>query len=88
MTQSHTIPTMARWDEERFLRVRRSVLANWPTGAEVDIDEAAAYHRAMAATKNTAWKLRQARAEGKTLVPAARRRRRRRTAHRAPATAA
>lgn len=68
MTQSHTIPTMARWDEERFLRVRRSVLANWPTGAEVDIDEAAAYHRAMAATKNTAWKLRQARAEGKTLV--------------------
>lgn len=68
MTLTNAVPTMARWDEDRFWRTRRSVLANWPTGAEVDLDEAAAYHRAMAVTKNTAWKLRRARTEGKTLV--------------------
>jgi len=33
---------MARWDEDRFARMRRSVLASWPTGGEVDLDEAAA----------------------------------------------
>jgi methylaspartate mutase epsilon subunit len=59
---------MARWDEDRFQRVRRSVLESWPTGAEADLDEAAAYHKSMALTKNTAWKLRQARSDGNTLV--------------------
>ena len=68
MTNANTTLTMARWDEERFRRVRREVLASWPTGAGVDLDEAAAYHRAMAPQKNTAWTLRQARAEGRTLV--------------------
>lgn len=68
MTNANAAPTMARWDEERFRRVRREVLASWPTGAGVDLDEAAAYHRAMAPRKNTAWTLRQARAEGRTLV--------------------
>lgn len=68
MTTAGTTPTMARWDEDRFQRVRRSVLANWPTGAQVDLDEATAYHKTMAETKNTAWRLRQARALGTTLV--------------------
>jgi ABC-type branched-subunit amino acid transport system substrate-binding protein len=31
--------------------MRQGVLANWPTGAEVDIDEAAAYHRSMSPAK-------------------------------------
>lgn len=61
-------PTMARWDEDRFQRVRREVLAAWPTGAEIDLDEAAAYHRVMAPEKNTASVLRKARSEGRTLV--------------------
>lgn len=68
MTPADTPLRMTRWDENRFQRVRRSVLAKWPTGAGVDLDEAAGYHRAMPQTKNTAWRLRQARAEGKTLV--------------------
>jgi len=68
MTSTNTPPTMARWDEDRFQRVRRSVLESWPTGAEADLDEAAAYHKSMALTKNTAWKLRQARSDGNTLV--------------------
>ncbi len=59
---------MTRWDEDRFQRVRRKVLATWPTGAEVDLDETAAYHRAMAAGKNTAYVLHKARAKGRTLV--------------------
>lgn len=62
------LPTMARWEEDHFQRVRKTVLATWPTGAEVDLDEAAAYHRALPETKNTAWKLRQARAKGITMV--------------------
>lgn len=68
MTPADTPLSMTRWDEDRFQRVRRSVLAKWPTGATVDLDEAAGYHGAMPQTKNTAWRLRQARAEGKTLV--------------------
>lgn len=68
MTQTNAAPTMAHWDEDRFQRVRRSVLATWPTGAGIDLDEAAAYHRAMTQMKNTASTLRQARAQGRTLV--------------------
>jgi len=60
--------SMARWDEERFLAVRREVLAAWPTGAEVDLDEAAAYHRGRPPETNTASRLREARARGATLV--------------------
>jgi len=67
-TTAHTVPTMARWDEERFQHVRRGVLALWPTGAGLNLDEAAAFHKSMPETKNTAWKLRQARAQGRTLV--------------------
>lgn len=59
---------MSRWDEERFRRVRREVLARWPTGAEVDLDEAAAYHREMPEAKRTANVLRGARAANRTLV--------------------
>lgn len=68
MTQASATPTMARWEEDRFQRVRREVLARWPTGAGVDLDEAAAWHREMAPGKNTARVLREAREHGRTLV--------------------
>ncbi|MSQ54840.1 MAG: methylaspartate mutase subunit E [Betaproteobacteria bacterium] len=68
MTPTASMPSMARWDEDRFQRVRRDVLAKWPTGAAIDLDEAAAWHKAMPETKNTAWRLRQARAQGTSLV--------------------
>jgi methylaspartate mutase epsilon subunit len=58
----------ARWDEARFERVRREILALWPTGAQVDLDESAAYHRAMPEEKRVPWKLAQAQARRQTLV--------------------
>lgn len=40
-----------RFEEDEFLAQRTGVLAGWPTGAEVDLDEALAYHRALPADK-------------------------------------
>ena len=45
----HTHPaaapvSTARWDDARFDAERARVLATWPTGAEVDLAEAAAFH--------------------------------------------
>jgi methylaspartate mutase epsilon subunit len=68
MRATSAAPTMAQWDEDRFQRVRQGVLASWPTGAEVDLDEAAQYHREMPPTKNIPWALREARAQERTLV--------------------
>lgn len=60
--------SMARWDEARFLATRREVLSAWPTGAAVDLDEAAAYHRGRSPGTSTAARLREARERGATLV--------------------
>lgn len=59
---------MGRWDEERFLRVRREVLSQWPTGARVDLNESAEYHRAMPDAKRAPWKLAWAQERGQTMV--------------------
>lgn len=58
----------ARIDDDVFATMRRENLARWPTGAEVDIDEAVAYHQAMPAHKNLAAVIRQADAEGRCLT--------------------
>ncbi len=63
-----TTPSMERWDDARFEHERRAVMSLWPTGAEVDLDETAAYHRAMPETKRVPWKLAWAQAHGRTLV--------------------
>src|SRR5687768_11016074 len=34
-----------RWDDAMFDVERAKVLATWPTGAEVDLDEAVAFHK-------------------------------------------
>ena len=57
-----------RWDEDFFLKQRGDVLAQWTTGAEVDLDEAVAYHLAMPRMKNTGRLLAKAKEEGRTLV--------------------
>lgn len=62
------ILSTARWDDERFLRVRGEVLAQWPTGARVDLSEALDYHRAMPEAKRVPWKLAWAQERGQTLV--------------------
>ena len=57
-----------KWDEGFFLNQRNDVLALWPTGADVDLDEAVAYHRSMPEMKNTGRLLAKAKEEGRTLV--------------------
>lgn len=60
--------TNERWPEDRFLDVRRQVLAQWPTGAQVDLGEAVAYHRTLDASRSAAVCLTQAKAEGRVLM--------------------
>ena len=57
-----------RLPEDAFAVMREKNLARWPTGAEIDIDEAAAYHRAMPKHKQLGWVMRQADAEGRCLT--------------------
>ena len=53
------------WDE--LQEERTAVLASWPTGKEVDLDEAVEYHRKMPQELNFGMRLLQAKGEGKTL---------------------
>lgn len=51
-----------------FDELRAENLARWPTGAEVDIDEAAAFHKSLPAHKQLGWVMREADAEGRCLT--------------------
>lgn len=55
-------------DEDVFLEQRKQVLGMWKTGAEVDIDEAIAYHKAMPAHKNITNQMQAARKNGRTII--------------------
>lgn len=57
-----------RIPDEAFERMRRENLARWPTGAEVDIDEAVEFHRALPAHRNLSAVMRKADAEGRCLT--------------------
>jgi len=57
-----------RWGWEEFLAMRKEVLARWPTGREVDLDEAVAYQREIPKHKNFALTVLRAKAEGITLA--------------------
>ena len=54
------------WDE--FQKERHEVLAQWPTGKQVDLDEAIAYHKSMPDSKNSVKKMLEAREKGITLI--------------------
>jgi len=54
----------ARIPDEVFAGMRRENLARWPTGAEVDIDEAADYHRSLPEHKQLGAVMRKAVREG------------------------
>lgn len=54
-----------RWTEEQLLRERKKVLAAWPTGKEVHLEEAIQYHKSQPPSKNHALKLRQFKEKGK-----------------------
>ncbi len=51
-----------------FAKLRTENLARWPTGAEVDLDEAVDYHLSLPDHKRLPWVLAQAEAEGRCLT--------------------
>ena len=57
-----------RIPDDEFARLRQEVLAQWPTGAGVDLKEAVDYHKAMADECIFSKKLVAAKAAHKTLV--------------------
>ena len=57
-----------KWTEEEFLKVRKEVLAQWPTGKEVDLKEAIEYNSKIPEHKNFAKKLIAAKEAGITLA--------------------
>jgi len=60
--------TNKRIDEAAFFKQRTEVLSQWPTGAEVRLDEAIAYQKAIPAEKRFSHKLRNAQKAGLTLI--------------------
>ena len=57
-----------RIPEGEFEALRQEVLTQWPTGKDVDIDEAVAYHKAMPESRNFSKKLLEAKKNRRTLV--------------------
>lgn len=57
-----------KWTEEEFFQMREDVLKGWPTGKEVDLEEAIKYHKALPETKSFAKKLSDAKKRGITLA--------------------
>lgn len=57
-----------KWTDDEFYKVRKEVLATWPTGSEVDLDEAIAYHKSLPEHKVFSNKLNKAKKEGVTLI--------------------
>ena len=53
---------------DEFFKIRQEVLNQWPTGKEVDLDEAVAYHKSLPENKNFCNKLLKAKQEGITLA--------------------
>ena len=57
-----------RIPEGEFMTLRQEVLAQWPTGKDVNLEEAVAYHKSMPASRNFSQKLLDAKRDGRTLV--------------------
>jgi methylaspartate mutase epsilon subunit len=51
-------------DEQEFFKERKEVLAQWPTGKDVDLDEAIAFHKSMPWNKNWTKKIQYAKEHG------------------------
>ncbi len=54
--------------EDQFYAIRREVLSQWPTGKDVNLEEAAAYHKKIPQSRRFSLKLEQAKKAGKTLI--------------------
>lgn len=57
-----------KWSEAEFYKVREEVLNQWPTGKDVDLQEAVDFLKSIPEHKNFAVKLRKAKQEGITLA--------------------
>lgn len=57
-----------RIPEGEFLAQRQEVLTQWPTGKDVNLEEAVAYHKNMPASRNFSQKLMNAKRDNRTLV--------------------
>lgn len=57
-----------KWTEEEFFKVREEVLKQWPTGKDVDLEEAVKYHKALPDHKSFSKKLIDAKNKGITLA--------------------
>ena len=57
-----------RISNDEFFKERQEVLAQWPTGKDVDLEEAVAYHKAMPESRKFCKKLLDAKRDGRTLV--------------------
>jgi methylaspartate mutase epsilon subunit len=58
----------ARIPDDAFAAMRRENLARWPTGAEVDLDEAVDFHLSLPAHRNLSVVMRRADEEGRCLT--------------------
>jgi methylaspartate mutase epsilon subunit len=56
-----------RIDEDQFMEMRKEVLAAWPTGKEVDLDEAVAYQKTLPESKSFLKITEKLRREGRTV---------------------
>ena len=57
-----------KWTHDEFYAIQKDVLAQWPTGAEVDFEEAIKYHETIPAKKDFAKRLIKAKKNGETLT--------------------
>ncbi len=57
-----------KWDEDRFLKERKEVLSTWPTGEDVDFEEAVEYHRNLPEHKNFSKVIQKLHQEKKTVI--------------------
>jgi len=57
-----------RISDGEFAALRQEVLAQWPTGKDVNLEEAVTYHKSMPQSRNFSKKLLDAKASGRTLV--------------------
>lgn len=57
-----------RLTDDEFFSQRQEVLTQWPTGKDVDLEEAVAYHKAMPENRKFSKKLLDAKRENRTLV--------------------
>lgn len=60
--------TNKKIDEGEFLRSRESVLAQWPTGAKVDLKQAVEFHKKLPESKVFSRKLAKAKSNRQTLI--------------------